>query len=81
MKCSWTSPAPDRKISTVKVHARDQDFRVVRVTGNLFVCSRKNGSCCCGWEEKGRLPFDNALWGDEWERRGIRHRLHLTFAG
>ncbi len=27
------------------------------------------------------MPFDNSLWSDEWERRGIRHRLHLTFSG
>jgi cobaltochelatase CobN len=65
----------------VKVSARSQDYRVVRVSGNLFVCSRENGSCCCGWEEKGRMPFDNSLWSDEWERRKIRHRLHLTFTG
>lgn len=28
------------------------------------------------------MPFDPAaLWGDEWERRKIRNRLHLTFSG
>ncbi len=28
------------------------------------------------------MPFDpQALWGDEWERRRIRNRLHLTFTG
>lgn len=69
------------KISTVRVSAREQDYRVVQVSGNLFVCSKANGSCCCGWEEKGRMPFDNQLWADEWERRGIRTRLHLTFSG
>lgn len=69
------------RISTVRVPARGEDFRIVQVTGNLFVCSRQSGSCCCGWEEKGRMPFDPALWGDEWERRRIRNRLHLTFTG
>lgn len=68
-------------ISTVRVTARHQDYRLVRVSGNLFVCSRENGSCCCGWTEKGRMPFDNQLWADEWERRRIRNRLHLTFTG
>lgn len=68
-------------IHTVRVPARGTDFRVVQVTGNLFVCSKENGSCCCGWAEKERMPFDNALWSDEWERRGIRSRLHLTFSG
>jgi cobaltochelatase CobN len=47
----------------------------------LFVCARQHGSCCCGWDEKGRMPFDLSLWGDEWERRKIRNRLHLTFTG
>ncbi|MEO8538937.1 MAG: hypothetical protein ABI577_04290 [bacterium] len=69
------------KIRTVKVAARGQGYRVVQVAGNLFVCSRENGSCCCSWEEKGRLPIANSVWSDEWERRGIRHRLHLTFSG
>lgn len=27
------------------------------------------------------MPFDNALWSDEWERRRIRSRVHLTFSG
>ena len=27
------------------------------------------------------MPFDNSLWSDEWERRKIRSRLHLTFSG
>jgi YHS domain-containing protein len=69
------------RLATVKVTARDEEFRVVRLAGNLFVCTRQSGSCCCGWAEKGRLPFEQALWGDEWERRGIRNRLHLTFTG
>jgi YHS domain-containing protein len=69
------------RISAVKLRARGEDFRVVRVQGNLFVCSKSNGSCCCGWGEKDRWVFDNAHWSDEWERRRIRNRLHLTFAG
>jgi len=69
------------RLTTVKVRARDEDFRIVQVHGNLFICSRANGNCCCGWEEKGRMPFDNSLWSDEWERRRIRNRLHLTFTG
>jgi YHS domain-containing protein len=27
------------------------------------------------------MPFDNALWSDEWERRMLRARVHLTFTG
>ena len=69
------------RLSTVKVRAREDDFRIVQLAGNLFVCTRQNGSCCCGWEEKGRLPFATSLWSDEWEARRIRNRLHLTFTG
>ncbi len=76
-----TAPEPKQPISTVRVSARGQDYRVVQLTGNLFVCTKANGSCCCGWDEKGRMPFANELWSDEWERRKIRHRLHLTFTG
>lgn len=76
-----TAPRSKQQISTVRVSARGQDYRVVQVTGNLFVCTRENGSCCCGWEEKGRMAFSNELWSDEWERRRIRNRLHLTFTG
>jgi len=70
-----------RRIATVKVRARGEDFRIVQVQGNLFVCTRQTGSCCCGWEEKGRMPFETTLWSDEWERRRIRNRLHLTLSG
>jgi YHS domain-containing protein len=83
-----SAPAPDvsqngdrQRVSTVKVHARGEDFRIVRLQGSLFVCTRQNGSCCCGWQEKGRMPFEPDLWGDEWERRRIRNRLHLTMSG
>lgn len=65
----------------VRVAARGEDFKIVQMVGNLFVCSRANGNCCCGWAEKGRMPFDNSLWSDEWERRRIRDRVHLTFSG
>ena len=67
--------------SVVRLAARGEEFKIVQVAGNLFVCSRANGNCCCGWAEKGRMPFDNRLWSDEWERRKIRSRLHLTFSG
>ncbi|MBM4418116.1 MAG: hypothetical protein FJ033_07370 [Chloroflexi bacterium] len=74
------APRP-RRLSTVRVRARDEAFQIVQVVGNLFVCSRANGNCCCGWGEKGRFVFENAVWADEWERRRIRSRLHLTFTG
>jgi YHS domain-containing protein/(2Fe-2S) ferredoxin len=70
------------RLATVKLHARGEDFRIVQLQGQLLVCARQHGSCCCGWDEKGRMPFDpQALWGDQWERRKIRNRVHLTFTG
>jgi YHS domain-containing protein/(2Fe-2S) ferredoxin len=69
-------------LATVKLTARGEEFRIVQLQGQLMVCARQHGSCCCGWDEKGRLPFDpQALWGEEWERRKIRNRVHLTFTG
>lgn len=72
---------PNSGLRTVKVRARDEDFRIVQLRGNLFVCSRAHGNCCCGWTEKGRAPVNVALYEAEWERRKIRNRLHLTFSG
>jgi len=76
------TPRPIRTpIKTIKVRARDEDFRVVQLHGNLFVCSKAHGNCCCGWTEKGRAPVNTALYGDEWERRKMRNKLHLSFTG
>lgn len=68
-------------IKTIKVRARDEDFRIIQLQGNLFVCAKANGSCCCGWDEKGRAPINQTLYEAEWERRKIRNKLHLTFTG
>ncbi len=70
--------APPR---TVKVHARGEDFRIVQLVGNLLVCSKEHGNCCCGWTEKGRAPLNLELYQQEWERRRIRNKLHLSFTG
>ncbi len=69
------------QLRAVKVHARGEDFRIVQLLGNLFVCSRAHGNCCCGWTEKGRAPVNVGLYEHEWEQRKIRNRLHLTFTG
>jgi len=75
------TPRPTTTIKTVKVRARDEDFRIIQLHGNLFVCSKANGSCCCGWEEKDRAPVNTALYEEEWERRKIRNKVHLSFTG
>lgn len=66
---------------TVKVHARGEDFRIVQLQGNLFVCTKAHGSCCCGWTDKGRAPVNIDRYQQEWESRKIRNKVHLTFAG
>jgi cobaltochelatase CobN len=68
-------------LRTVKVRAREEDFRIIQLYGNLFVCSRAHGNCCCGWTEKGRAPVNIDRYGDEWERRKIRNKIHLSFTG
>jgi cobaltochelatase CobN len=76
-----TSPAAKAPLKTIKVRAREEDFRIIQLHGNLLVCSRAHGNCCCGWTEKGRAPVNTALYGDEWERRKIRNKVHLSFTG
>jgi len=68
-------------IKTVKVEARGEEFRIVQLQGNLFVCSKEHGNCCCGWTEKGRAPVNLELYQAEWERRRIRNKIHLSFTG
>ena len=75
------APKIARRRSVVRLGARGEDFKIVQLVGQLFVCTKANGSCCCGWDVKGRMPFDNALWSDEWERRRIRDRVHLSWVG
>ena len=75
-------PQAGPRLSTVRLTARGEEFRIVQLRGQLLVCARQHGSCCCGWNEKGRMPFDpQELWGEEWEKRKIRNRVHLTFTG
>ena len=45
--------------------------------GHLFIC---NG-CCCGRTEKGFPPLALDAFKQQWKRRGIRRRLHLTISG
>lgn len=72
---------PRTRIKTINVHARNEDFRIVQLRGNLFVCSQAHGSCCCGWTDKGRAPLNLAVYEQEWEQRKIRTMIHLTFTG
>ena len=68
-------------MSITSVAARDQVFRIQQVAGNLFVCAAENGGCCCGHIEKGRANVNKALYESQWQDRGLRPSVHLTFVG
>jgi cobaltochelatase CobN len=51
---------------------------VARKRGQLFVCS--NG-CCCGHVQDGYASVPTDLYHEQWERRRLRNRVHLTQAG
>jgi nitrile hydratase accessory protein len=51
---------------------------VARPRGQLFVCAT---GCCCGRVDDGFAPVPTALFHDEWERRRLRNRVHLTIGG
>jgi len=50
---------------------------VARRQGQLFVCT----GCCCGHTERGHAPVPTELYHNEWERRKLRNRVHLTIGG
>ncbi len=50
---------------------------VARKQGQLFVCT----GCCCGHTERGHAPVPAELYHNEWERRKLRNRVHLTIGG
>jgi nitrile hydratase accessory protein len=51
---------------------------VPRMRGHLFVCA---DGCCCGRTQDGFPPVPRARFHDEWERRSLRTRVHLTIGG
>ncbi len=68
-------------MSATSVTARNQVFKIQQVVGNLFVCAAENGGCCCGHVEKGRARVNKVLYEEQWQDRGLRPRVHLTFVG
>lgn len=69
-------------MSTTQPHARvlrsdGKYINLILKTGHLFVCK----GCCCGHVERGHAPVPEALYHNEWERRKLRHRVHLTIGG
>jgi nitrile hydratase accessory protein len=53
-------------------------INVFRRPGQLFVCS---SGCCCGHTERGHVPVPVDLYHEEWARRRIRHKVHLSMGG
>jgi cobaltochelatase CobN len=51
---------------------------VPRARGHLFVCA---DGCCCGRTESGFPPVPRDAFHEEWERRRLRSRVHLTIGG
>ncbi|GAC1500126.1 MAG: cobaltochelatase subunit CobN [Ktedonobacteraceae bacterium] len=51
---------------------------VARKQGHLFVCST---GCCCGHTERKFAAVPTDLYHNEWERRKLRNKVHLTMGG
>src|SRR6266478_5977275 len=51
---------------------------VARKQGQLFVCAT---GCCCGHTERKFAAVPTELYHNEWERRKLRNKVHLTIGG
>ncbi len=51
---------------------------VARKRGQLFVCA---SGCCCGHTERNFALVPTELYHNEWERRKLRNKVHLTIGG
>ncbi len=51
---------------------------VARKQGQLFICAT---GCCCGHTERKFAPVPTELYHNEWERRKLRNKVHLTTGG
>lgn len=67
-----------RQSPLINVTRADGVTKQVRVhDGHLHVC---NG-CCCGQTEKGFPPLPLQEFKQQWKKRGLRRRFHLTVTG
>ena len=53
-------------------------INIVHHRGHLLVCSK---GCCCGLTDRGFAAVPEDLYHQEWERRKLRNRVHLTQSG
>jgi nitrile hydratase accessory protein len=67
-----------RQSPLISVRREDGVSKEIRVQdGHLFVC---NG-CCCGRTDKGFPALALEEFKDQWKKRGLRRRFHLTISG
>ncbi len=69
---------PQRRSRNLVIRADGKTVNVVRKQGHLFVCAT---GCCCGRTERSFPPIPTELYHNEWERRKLRNRIHLTIGG
>lgn len=60
------------------IRADGRLVNVARPRGQLFVCAT---GCCCGRTADGFAAVPTELFHEEWERRRLRHLVHLTIGG
>ncbi len=53
-------------------------MNLVHHRGHLMVCAT---GCCCGLTDRGYAPVPTDLYHNEWERRKLRNKVHLTQGG
>ena len=66
------------KLKTLVRRIDGQMVNVFKLRGQLFVCST---GCCCGHVERGFAPVLADIYHDEWERRKLRNKVHLSQSG
>ncbi len=62
----------------IVVRPDGRPVNVARPRGHLFVCA---SGCCCGRIGDGFAAVPAETFHDEWERRRLRHVVHLTIGG
>ncbi len=60
------------------VRTDGKTVNVVRKQGQLFVCAT---GCCCGQTDRNYPAVPTDVYHNEWERRKLRNRVHLTIGG
>lgn len=66
------------KVRNIVWRGDGKPINVFRRPGQLFVCAT---GCCCGHTDRGHAPVPLDLYHNEWARRRIRHKVHLSIGG